>query len=120
MLVKDRVDQPIDDTTVDVKQIARFEALADEWWKPGGAFRVMHDFNDARRVYIEALIAKKFERDLTRNSALNGIRVLDVGCGAGLLTEPLARLGAETVGVDATGPNIDAARAQQSTQGREN
>ena len=110
MLVKDRVDQPIDDSTVDVKQIARFEALADEWWKPGGAFRMMHGFNDARRVYIEACIAKKFERDLTRNGALNGIRVLDVGCGGGLVSEPLACLGADVVGVDATSRNIEIAK----------
>ena len=110
MLVKDRVDQPIDDTTVDVKQIARFEALADEWWKPGGAFHVMHGFNDARRVYIEVCIAKKFERDLTSKSALNGIRVLDVGCGGGLVSEPLACLGADVVGVDAASRNIEIAK----------
>ena len=110
MLVKDRVDQSIDDTTIDAKQIARFEALADEWWKPGGAFRVMHGFNDARRVYIEACIARKFERDLTRNGALNGIRVLDVGCGGGLVSEPLACLGADVVGVDAASRNIEIAK----------
>ena len=110
MLVKDHVDQPVNYTTVDATQIVRFDALAEKWWKPDGIFRVSHGFNDARRVYIEACIARKFERDLTWNRALNRIRVLDVGCGVGLVSEPLACLGADLVGVDATSRNIEIAK----------
>ncbi len=110
MLTKDRIDKPFDDRTVDAAQIARFEALADEWWNPDGKFRVMHGFNDTRRGYIEACIAQKYQRDLTDDSPLSGITVLDVGCGGGLICEPLASKGAAVVGVDATYRNIEIAK----------
>lgn len=110
MLVKDRIDQPPQDRTVDVKEIARFEALAEEWWNPDGKFRVMHAFNEARRGYIEASVAQKFQHPLTHQKPLAGIRILDVGCGAGLICEPLALLGGDVVGVDATSRNIEIAK----------
>jgi 2-polyprenyl-6-hydroxyphenyl methylase/3-demethylubiquinone-9 3-methyltransferase len=110
MLVKDYIDQPIIDTNVNVDQIARFEALADEWWKPDGKFRVMHGFNDARRGYIAACIAEKFQRDLHQSDALSEISILDVGCGGGLISEPLASMRADVIGVDATSRNIEIAK----------
>jgi 2-polyprenyl-6-hydroxyphenyl methylase/3-demethylubiquinone-9 3-methyltransferase len=117
MLLKDRIDQPFNDRTIDASQIARFEALADEWWNPNGKFRVMHGFNTARLGYIEALIAGKFKRDLKSDTALRGVSILDIGCGGGLISEPLASKGAEVVGVDASSRNIEIARrhAQQSS-----
>ncbi len=117
MLVKDRVDQPVQDRTIDVEEIARFEALAEEWWNPHGKFKVMHAFNDARRRYIEAYIAQKFQRSLTDQKPLAGIRILDVGCGGGLICEPLALLGATVVGVDATSRNIEIAKRHAQQQG---
>ncbi len=116
MLIKDRIDRPDQDRTLDVREIARFEALADEWWNPYGKFKVMHVFNHARRGYIEAYVAQKFQRSLKHKNPFAGIRILDVGCGGGLICEPLALLGATVVGVDATSRNIEIAKrhAQQT------
>ena len=119
MLVKDRIDQSIADTNVNAEQIMRFEALAKEWWKPDGKFRVMHGFNDARGSYIQTFIANKFNRDLTEEKPLRHISVLDVGCGGGLASEPLASLGAMVVGVDATSRNIEIARCHAHRTGVE-
>jgi len=110
LLIKDRIDQPDQDRTVDVNEIARFQALADEWWNPDGKFRVMHAFNHARRGFIEEYVAQKFQRSLNHQQPLAGIRILDVGCGGGLICEPLALLGATVVGVDATSRNIEIAK----------
>ena len=102
--------------TVDDAEVDRFAQLAASWWQPDGPMAALHHMQPTRMAYIKHVLLAHDPRgqaaadDADPSSTLAGLRVLDVGCGAGLLTEPLARLGAETVGVDATGPNIDAAR----------
>lgn len=104
--------------TVDPAEVARFSKISERWWQPDGPMAGLHHMQPTRMAYIKHVILSQDSREqasATVGSAdpadtLAGLRVLDVGCGAGLLTEPLARLGANTVGVDATGPNIDAAR----------
>jgi 2-polyprenyl-6-hydroxyphenyl methylase/3-demethylubiquinone-9 3-methyltransferase len=111
MLAKDQLDQPWDGgRTVDPAQIERFQRLAGEWWKPDGRFRGVHEFNAARRDYIVSRIARHFGRDRDGKDAFAGLRILDVGCGAGLLCEPLAERGATVVGIDPTARNIEIAR----------
>ncbi len=111
MLLKDRLDTPLlQSSTVDPKEIERFAALAGEWWNPNGKLRPIHKFNAVRRDYIVNGIARHFARDPEAEDALTGLRILDVGCGAGMLCEPLAEKGAAVVGIDATARNIEIAR----------
>jgi len=99
------------ETTVDPDDVARFSALADLWWDPKGPFRPLHKFNPARLTVIRDLICAHAGRDADRPSALAGLQVLDIGCGGGLVCEPLARLGADVTGIDASEKNIGTARA---------
>ena len=103
-------------TTVDPAEIAKFEAMAAEWWDPNGKFKPLHMLNPCRLDYITSQIAAEFDRDLTSANAFEGLRILDIGCGCGLLSEPMARLGADVVGADAAERNIPVAQvhAQQS------
>ena len=103
-------------TTVDPSEIAKFEAMAAEWWDPAGKFKPLHMLNPCRLDYITTQIGAEFDRDLTAPDSLAGLRLLDIGCGGGLLSEPMARLGADVVGADAAEGNIPVARihAQQS------
>ena len=103
-------------TTVDPSEIAKFEAMAAEWWDPAGKFKPLHMLNPCRLDYITGQIGAEFDRDLTAPDSLAGLRLLDIGCGGGLLSEPMARLGADVVGADAAEGNIPVARihAQQS------
>jgi 2-polyprenyl-6-hydroxyphenyl methylase/3-demethylubiquinone-9 3-methyltransferase len=111
MLVKDRLDKPWNySNNVDNHEIERFTALAEEWWNPNGKFCVIHKFNPVRRDFIISRIAEHFARDVSGAFPFAGITVLDVGCGAGLLCEPLADRGAKVVGIDATTRNIEIAR----------
>jgi 2-polyprenyl-6-hydroxyphenyl methylase/3-demethylubiquinone-9 3-methyltransferase len=102
--------------TVDPAEIAKFEAMAAEWWDPNGKFKPLHMLNPCRLDYITSQIAAEFDRDLTVRNPFEGLRILDIGCGGGLLTEPMARLGATVVGADAAERNIPVARlhAEQS------
>ena len=104
-------------TTVDPSEIAKFEAMAAEWWDPNGKFKPLHMLNPCRLDYITSQIAAEFDRDLSRNAPFTGLRILDIGCGGGLLCEPMARLGATIVGVDAGGSNIPVARAHAQQSG---
>lgn len=97
-------------TTVDASEIAKFEAMAAEWWDPNGKFKPLHMLNPCRLDYITSQIAEEFDRDLSTPRAFDGLRILDIGCGGGLLSEPMARLGADVVGVDAAERNIPVAQ----------
>ncbi|MFP1643604.1 bifunctional 2-polyprenyl-6-hydroxyphenol methylase/3-demethylubiquinol 3-O-methyltransferase UbiG [Pontitalea aquivivens] len=102
--------------TVDPAEVAKFEAMAAEWWDPNGKFKPLHMLNPCRLDYISGQIAAEFGRDLKSPRPLEGVRLLDIGCGGGLLSEPMARLGATVVGADAAERNIPVARlhAEQS------
>lgn len=103
-------------TTIDPAEVAKFEAMAAEWWDPNGKFKPLHMLNPCRLDYITTQIAAEFDRDLTAPLPFAGLRILDIGCGGGLLSEPMARLGADVVGADAAPRNIPVARlhAEQS------
>jgi len=96
--------------TVDEAELARFAALADEWWDPRGKMAPLHKFNPVRLGYIRDAACRRFARDARGLDCLEGLRLLDIGCGGGILSEPLARLGADVVGADPAEPNIAAAR----------
>lgn len=96
-------------TTVDPAEIARFSALADEWWDPHGKFRPLHRLNPLRLAYIRDALCTHFHRDAHAERPLTGLSVLDIGCGGGLLAEPLARLGALVTGIDAAEENVKTA-----------
>ncbi len=104
-------------STVDPSEIEKFQAMADAWWDPSGKFKPLHMLNPCRLDYIASQIAVEFDRDLSRRAPFSGLRILDIGCGGGLLSEPMARLGAEVVGVDAAERNVPVARLHAEEQG---
>ena len=106
-------------STIDPNEIAKFEAMAAEWWDPQGKFKPLHMLNPCRLDYITRQIAAEFDRDLTGAQPFAGLRLLDIGCGGGLLSEPMARLGAEVVGADAAERNIPVARIHAEKEGLE-
>jgi 2-polyprenyl-6-hydroxyphenyl methylase / 3-demethylubiquinone-9 3-methyltransferase len=106
-------------TTVDPEEIAKFEAMSAEWWDPTGKFKPLHMMNPVRLDYITRSIAEAFGRDLTAEKPFEGLRLLDIGCGGGLLSEPMARLGAEVVGADAAERNIHVAGIHAKQSGLE-
>jgi 2-polyprenyl-6-hydroxyphenyl methylase / 3-demethylubiquinone-9 3-methyltransferase len=103
-------------STVDPTEVAKFEAMAAEWWNPDGKFKPLHMLNPCRLDYITSQIATEFDRDLVAPLPFAGLRILDIGCGGGLLSEPMARLGADVVGADPATRNIPVAQlhAEQS------
>ena len=96
--------------TIDQAEIKKFAALADTWWDPTGKFRPLHRINPVRLDYVIGETSAHFGRDRAVPDPLNGLRILDVGCGGGLACEPLRRLGAEVTGIDATAANIPVAQ----------
>ncbi|MDO8883585.1 bifunctional 2-polyprenyl-6-hydroxyphenol methylase/3-demethylubiquinol 3-O-methyltransferase UbiG [Pseudotabrizicola sp.] len=104
-------------TTVDPAEVAKFEAMAAEWWDPNGKFKPLHMLNPCRLDYITGQIAAEFDRDLTKPLPFKGLRLLDIGCGGGLLAEPMARLGADVVGADAAPRNIPVAQVHAAQSG---
>jgi 2-polyprenyl-6-hydroxyphenyl methylase/3-demethylubiquinone-9 3-methyltransferase len=92
--------------THDPTEIARFNALAEEWWKPNGAFKTVHAFNRARVDHLSRRLPVLLGRDPAAARPLVGLKIIDVGCGAGLVTEPMSRLGAAVLGIDAAERNI--------------
>ena len=95
--------------TINKKEIDKFSKLASEWWNPNGKFKPLHKFNPVRLSYIKDSILKKFKKKKINNS-LKNIKILDIGCGGGLLCEPLTKLGAKVVGIDASEKNIKIAK----------
>ncbi|MEM7463066.1 MAG: bifunctional 2-polyprenyl-6-hydroxyphenol methylase/3-demethylubiquinol 3-O-methyltransferase UbiG [Pseudomonadota bacterium] len=105
-----------EDTTIDAAEVERFSAMAEEWWDPTGKFKPLHKFNPVRLEYIKRQVCYQFDRDFNDTQAFKGLRFLDIGCGGGLLSEPMARLGAEVVGADPSTTNVEIAsiHAKQS------
>ena len=104
-------------TTIDQSEVDRFSALAAEWWNPHGKFKPLHKFNPVRLSYIRDRAAETFGRDPKAPRPLEGLRVLDIGCGGGLLSEPMARMGADVVGADASEKNIRIAETHAAGSG---
>ncbi len=104
-------------SSIDPAEIAKFEAMAAEWWDPRGKFRPLHLMNPVRLDYIATQIAAEFGRDRRSLRPFEGLRVLDIGCGGGLVAEPMARLGAEITGADAAEGNIAVAQVHAQQQG---
>lgn len=105
------------ETTIDQNEVDRFSAMAAEWWDPSGKFKPLHKFNPVRLDYIREEVCARFGRDVRARDALKGLRVLDIGCGGGLLSEPMARMGADVVGADASELNIEVAKVHAEQSG---
>jgi 2-polyprenyl-6-hydroxyphenyl methylase/3-demethylubiquinone-9 3-methyltransferase len=103
--------------TVDRDEVARFSRVAGQWWDPRGPMAALHKFNPVRLAYIRDRAAAHFDRDPLRLDSLIGLRVLDIGCGGGILSEPLTRLGASVVGVDPSESNISVAQQHAARSG---
>ena len=93
-------------TTLDPEEVERFTRMAEEWWDPRGKFRPLHKMNPVRLSYVKEQLCGHFSRDYRARDALAGLQILDVGCGGGLLSEPLTRLGAKMTGIDPSERNI--------------
>ena len=104
-------------TTIDDAQVEWFSKMAAEWWNPHGKFKPLHKFNPVRVAYIREKACAHFGQDETSARPLAGLRLLDVGCGGGLLSEPMARMGAEVVGIDPAEKNIGIAETHASQSG---
>jgi 2-polyprenyl-6-hydroxyphenyl methylase/3-demethylubiquinone-9 3-methyltransferase len=96
--------------SIDQDEIARFSTHAQDWWNPQGALKPLHKLNPTRLEYIRDSVCAHFKRDSGGRDAFKGLSILDVGCGGGLLCEPMARLGAHVTGLDASTEAIEAAR----------
>jgi 2-polyprenyl-6-hydroxyphenyl methylase / 3-demethylubiquinone-9 3-methyltransferase len=103
--------------TVDDAEVARFSAMAAEWWDPTGKFKPLHKFSPVRLAYIKEKVCERFDRDPNAPDAFKGLRFLDIGCGGGLLSEPMARLGAEVTGADPSTVNIEIAKLHMKSSG---
>ncbi|MCF6303014.1 MAG: bifunctional 2-polyprenyl-6-hydroxyphenol methylase/3-demethylubiquinol 3-O-methyltransferase UbiG, partial [Devosiaceae bacterium] len=103
-------------TTINDSEVKKFSDLAEQWWDPSGQFKPLHKFNPVRLAYIREQILASFKLDGTKRYPFEGLNILDIGCGGGLLCEPMARLGATVTGADASQRNIAIAKihAEQS------
>ncbi|MCB8823081.1 bifunctional 2-polyprenyl-6-hydroxyphenol methylase/3-demethylubiquinol 3-O-methyltransferase UbiG [Microvirga rosea] len=104
-------------TTIDPAEVARFERIAATWWDPKGPMKVLHRFNPVRLAYIRDEACRRFGRDSRSARSLEGLRILDVGCGGGVLSEPLGRLGAQVTGLDPAPTNVSVARLHAEQAG---
>src|SRR6185312_5285898 len=104
-------------STVDAEEVERFARHAADWWNPRGPMAALHKFNPVRLAYIRDKAAARFDRDAKKLDCLKGLRILDIGCGGGILSEPLARIGADVVGADPAQDNIVAASAHARESG---
>ncbi len=105
-------------TTIDPEDVANFVKIAEQWWDPKGKFAPLHKFNPVRLKYIREQLFEHFKLEQSARP-YEGLRILDIGCGGGLLTEPISRLGAEIIGADAAEKNIKIASAHAIDQGLE-
>ncbi len=120
MLLKDRLKSAPSGLTANPQEVEKFNALAEEWWKPDGKFKVVHAFNAARVGYLVKHLSPTpglGVRGEPQRLPLSGLRIVDVGCGAGLVSEPLARAGAEVLAIDAAERNIAIARHHAEASG---
>ena len=99
--------------TIDNDEILKFQAMADEWWDPNGKFKPLHMLNPCRLKYITEQISWHFNVDLDDQKPFRKLRLLDIGCGGGLLSEPMARMGATVLGADAAARNIPIAQTHE-------
>ena len=97
-------------SSVNKKEIEKFSKMASEWWDPNGKFKPLHKFNPIRIKYIKENIISSFQLNKNTNKPLEKINILDIGCGGGLLSEPMTRLGAKVTGIDASDKNIKIAK----------
>jgi 2-polyprenyl-6-hydroxyphenyl methylase/3-demethylubiquinone-9 3-methyltransferase len=97
-------------TTINKEEIQKFSRLADEWWDVNGKFKPLHMFNPIRIEYITENIKKHYALKKDKTNFLKGLKILDIGCGGGLISEPMARLGADVTGIDASAKNIEVAK----------
>src|SRR5919112_5257938 len=104
-------------STIDPAEVARFEGIAETWWDPNGPMRVLHRFNPVRLAYLRDEACRRFGRDPRSPRSLEGLTILDVGCGGGVLSEPLARLGARVTGLDPAPTNVSVARLHAEQAG---
>jgi len=104
-------------TTINKEEIQKFSKLADEWWDVQGKFKPLHLFNPIRIEYITEKIKENLNLNSKKNDFLNGIKILDIGCGGGLISEPMARLGAKVTGIDASEKNINVAKLHSIKSG---
>ena len=103
--------------TINKKEIDKFSKIANEWWNPEGKFKPLHKFNPVRIDYLKRNIIKHFDiKNEKNNKPLNGVSILDIGCGGGLLSEPMFRLGAKVTGIDASEKNIKIAKFHSKKQ----
>jgi 2-polyprenyl-6-hydroxyphenyl methylase/3-demethylubiquinone-9 3-methyltransferase len=109
--------EPAPASSVDAEDVARFSAMAAEWWDETGKFRPLHRLNPVRLGYIREKALAHFGRDGEKRRPFEGLRLLDIGCGGGLLSEPMARLGFAVTGADASEKNIGTASAHAAEQG---
>jgi len=106
-------------SSIDREEIARFTALAPQWWNENGAFRPLHRLNPTRLAFIRDRLAGHFGRDARERHPFAGLRLLDIGCGGGLIAEPLARLGFAVTGIDADATALEAARQHAAARALE-
>ncbi|HEX6118570.1 MAG TPA: bifunctional 2-polyprenyl-6-hydroxyphenol methylase/3-demethylubiquinol 3-O-methyltransferase UbiG [Dongiaceae bacterium] len=104
-------------TTVDSTEIAKFSAMAEAWWDPHGDFKPLHILNPTRIAFIRDLATRHFGRDAESEAPLEGLTLCEIGCGGGLLTEPMRSLGAEVIGIDPSARNIGIARSHAEAGG---
>ena len=104
-------------STIDKKEIEKFSRLAKDWWNPNGKFKPLHLFNPTRIEFIKEKLVSHFTLDRNKKKLLKGLEILDIGCGGGLLCEPLTRLGAKMTGIDASKNNINVAKLHSKKMG---
>ena len=104
-------------SSIDPEEVSKFSRIASEWWDPKGNFRPLHKFNPVRLTFLRETIVSHFGLDPRAIRPLEGLRLLDIGCGGGLISEPMARLGAQVTAVDASENNIKTASVHASLKG---